>query len=256
MLQSFVIVLREGFEAFLIVALAATYLRRTGRRRLTSAVHCGIVAAVLGSAGLGLVLRDVANLPLWEGILGLVTIPLVVGLVVHMWRAGPRMRRDIEVRLGELTVGSSTRLAWWSVFAFTAFMIAREGMETALLLFQVQGALLAGATLGLAGAAATAVLWTRVGHALDLQRFFQVTGIFLLLFTVQIVFGAFHELAEAGVLPNSAVLHAATEPYAPEGRYGRWLAFLTAAVPAVWLSGVWLRERVQTSVAFQAGRQT
>lgn len=51
MLQSFVIVLREGFEAFLIVALAATYLRRTGRRRLTSAVHCRMQTSVAFHAG-------------------------------------------------------------------------------------------------------------------------------------------------------------------------------------------------------------
>jgi nitrite reductase/ring-hydroxylating ferredoxin subunit len=131
------------------------------------------------------------------------------------------------------------------VFTFTALMVSREGMETALLLFQVrQARLLAGAALGLLGAVAMAWLWARVGHVIDLRRFFQVTGIFLLIFVVQIAITAFHELAEAGVLPDSQALHAATEPYGPEGVYGRWLALVMVGTPALWLAAVWVIQQL------------
>lgn len=244
MFQAFIIVLREGFEAFLIVAIILAYLRRSGRGSLASAVHAGIGAALFASAALGWVLMRGANLPLWEGVLGLIALPLVVGLVVHMWRAGPGMRGALESRIEASASRPATGSAAAGVFAFTALMIAREGMETALLLFQVrQGQLLAGAVLGLLGAAAMAWLWARVGHVINLRRFFQVTGIFLLLFSAQIAITSFHELAEAGVLPNSATLHAATEPYGPEGTYGHWLTLLMVGTPALWLGGTWLLEQ-------------
>ena len=56
------------------------------------------------------------------------------------------------------------------------------------------------------------------------RRFFQVTSIFLLLFMVQIAIYSFHEFSEAGVLPNSQVLHEATEPFSPTGIYGSWFS--------------------------------
>lgn len=88
-----------------------------------------------------------------------------------------------------------------------------------------------------------ALLWAKVGHVIDLRRFFQVTGVFLLLFSVQIAITSFHELAGAGVLPNSVALHAATEPFSADGIYGRWLAMLMVGTPAVWLAGAWLLHR-------------
>jgi high-affinity iron transporter len=243
--EAFIIVLREGFEAFLIVAITLAYLGRTGRRSLAAAAYAGTGAAVFVSIALGWLLMRGASLPLWEGVLGLVALPLVVGLVVHMWRAGPRMRGEIERRIEESAARPVKGSAALGVFTFTALMVSREGMETALLLFQVrQPRLLAGAALGLLGAVAMAWLWARVGHAVDLRRFFQVTGIFLLIFLVQIAITAFHELAEAGVLPDSQALHAATEPYGPEGVYGRWLALVMVGTPALWLAATWVMERL------------
>lgn len=244
MLQAFIIVLREGFEAFLVVAVTLAYLRRSGRSALAGAVYAGIAAAVALSAVLGWVLLQGANLPLWEGALGLLALPLVIGLVVHMSRVGPRLRGQIERQIEERAVHRATRSAAAGVFGFTTLMIAREGMETALLLFQVrQGHLLAGAVLGLIGAAGMAWLWARVGHVIDLRRFFQVTGIFLVLFAIQIAVTSFHELAEAGVLPSSAAIHVLTEPYGPEGAYGRGLALVMVSVPAFWLVWSYLAER-------------
>ena len=77
MLQAFVVVLREGFEAFLIVAIIFAYLRKTGRSKLIPAVYWGILGSVLASTGLGYCLLQGARQSLWEGIFGLVSAVLV-----------------------------------------------------------------------------------------------------------------------------------------------------------------------------------
>lgn len=240
MLQAFVITLREGLEAFLIVAISLAYLRKTGRQVLIPAIHWGIGASILLSIGAGLLLAKARNQALWEGILGIAAAFLVASLTVHMWRAGRHMKKDIEGKLQ----ASSERIgtaAFWGVFSFTLLMITREGMETAMLmnalLFQVKAlSIVGGALAGTLIAAFVAFLWSRYGHRVNLARFFQVTAIFLLIFVIQLFIYGFHELAEANVLPNSEALHGATEPYGPDGVYGHYLTYLLVAMPLGWLA--------------------
>src|SRR5204863_4190146 len=240
MLQAFVITLREGLEAFLIVAISLAYLKKTQRRELLPAVHWGIVASVVLSIGAGLLLAKARNQSLWEGVLGITAAFLVASLTVHMWRAGRHMKKEIEGRLA----ASSEKLgagAFWGVFSFTLLMITREGMETAMLmnalLFQVKALnITAGALAGTLAAAFIAFLWSRYGHRVNLARFFQVTAVFLLVFGVQLLIYGFHELAEAHVLPNSEALHWATEPYGPDGVYGQYLTYLLVIMPLGWLA--------------------
>jgi high-affinity iron transporter len=249
MLQAFVITLREGLEAFLIVAISLAYLRKTGRAALVPAIHWGIAASVALSVGAGLLLARARNQSLWEGVLGIGAAFLVASLTVHMWRAGRSMKREIEGKL-EASSGKIGAAAFWGVFSFTLLMITREGMETAMLmnalLFQVKALnITAGAIGGTLAAAFIAFLWSRYGHRVNLARFFQVTAIFLLVFVVQLFIYGFHELAEANVLPNSQLLHGATEPYGPDGVYGHYLTYLLVALPLAWLavSSVFNRER-------------
>lgn len=240
MIQAFVITLREGLEAFLIVAISLAYLRKTSRSELIPAIHWGIGASVLLSIGAGLLLAKAQNQALWEGILGIVAAFLVASLTVHMWRAGRHMKRDIEGKLA----ASSERVgaaAFWGVFGFTLLMITREGMETAMLmnalLFQVKAMnIVGGAIAGTLVAAFIAYLWSRFGHRVNLARFFQVTAVFLMIFVVQLLIYGFHELAEANVLPNSEALHWATEPYGPDGAYGQYLTYLLVVMPLAWLA--------------------
>jgi len=238
MLQMFVITLREGIEAFLIVAIALAYLRKTGRNSLVPAVLWGTAAGVMLSVLLGVKLAQFAVQPIWEGILALVTSALVVTFTLHVLRAAKFLKRQIE---GRLERAAASPAAWWSVFAFTVLMITREGMEAALLLVStaMQSTMqdfFVGAVLGLACAAAVAALWGRFGHRVPLARFLQVTAIFLLLFVVQLAIYAFHELTEAAVLPlDNEYWHLATEPYGPEGVYGHWLSYGLIAVPLAWL---------------------
>ncbi len=240
MLQAFVITLREGLEAFLIVAISLAYLKKTGRQVLVPAIHWGIAVSILLSIGAGLLLARARNQSLWEGVLGIGAAFLVASLTVHMWRAGRHMKREIEGKLE----ASSERVgaaAFWGVFSFTLLMITREGMETAMLmnalLFQVKAlSITAGAVGGTLAAAFIAFLWSRFGYRVNLSRFFQVTAVFLLVFVVQLFIYGFHELAEANVLPHSEVLHAATEPYGPDGIYGHYLTYMLVVLPVAWLA--------------------
>jgi len=253
MLQAFVITLREGLEAFLIIAISLAYLRKTGRQSLVPAIHWGIGASNLLSIGAGLLLAKARNQALWEGVLGIVAALLVASLTVHMWRAGRHMKKDIEGKL-QASSERTGAAAFWGVFVFTLLMITREGMETAMLmnalLFQVKAlSIVGGALAGTLMAAGIAWLWSRFGHRINLARFFQVTAVFLLVFVVQLFIYGFHELAEANVLPNSEVLHGATEAYGPDGVYGQYLTYMLVVLPLGWLalSAFFTRDRRLTS---------
>ena len=237
MLQAFVVTLREGLEAFLIVAISLAYLRKSGRQALVPAVHWGIVASILVSIGAGVLLARAANQALWEGVLALVAAALVATLIVHMWRAGRHMKRDIESRLEASSIKTGAA-AFAGIFAFTLLMISREGMETALLmnalLFQVRSMdIVIGAAAGTLTAAFIAWLWSRYGHRVNLARFFQVTAVFLLVFVVQLLIYGFHELTEAS---GGGFWHDATEPFGPDGIYGQYLTYMLVLLPLGWLA--------------------
>jgi high-affinity iron transporter len=237
MAQAFVITLREGLEAFLIIAISLAYLRKSGRAHLTAAVHWGIATAVAVSVAAGYLLFNAANQEWLEGPLALVAAASVTWMVIHMWRAGRRMKGEIEGRLQSSSVRGGAA-AFVGVFLFTVLMISREGMETALLLMQLRETLnlVAGAALGAVGAAGFAWLWSRYGHRVNLGLFFQVTAIFLFVFVVQLVISGVHEMSEQGMLPFSEFLHAKTESWGPDSSFGHLLTYLLVLGPLGWLT--------------------
>ena len=265
MLSSFIIILREGFESFLLVAVILSYLRKSGRKQLAPAVYWAIGIGLGVSGGLGYLLYQMqtggedliqqklgptlagflGNEALREAILGVVAIVMVLSLVVYMWRTGPKLRERMEHTLGTVSVRAGWA-AFAGVFLVTVLTISREGMETALMILQVHSSRrISGALLGLAAAVGLAWAWGRFGYLINVRRFFQVTGIFLILFMIQVGIYSFHEFSEAGVLPNSEVLHAATEKFSPEGVYGQWFSVVMVSVCAAWLIGAWLIDRIK-----------
>src|SRR5262245_1648628 len=127
MIQAFVITLREGLEAFLIVAVSLSYLRRTNRHTLVPAVRWGIIAGLFLSTVAGVLLYRAANQELLEGPLALVASASVAWLLVQMWRSRRRWGAEIQTRLQ----ASTTRpgfAAMAGVFLFILFMVNREGM--------------------------------------------------------------------------------------------------------------------------------
>ena len=267
MLQSFIIILREGFESFLLVAVILSYLRKSGQRQLAVAVYWAIAVALGISGGLGYLLVQIqtghgdsverylgqtvagflSNESLREGVLGVVAIAMVASLVVYMWRIGPKLKERMEERLGEVSKKRTGWTAFVGIFLFTAVTVSREGMETALMLLQVRSPrLIWGALLGLAAAGSMAWGWAQFGHLINVRRFFQVTGIFLLLFMAQVAIYSFHEFSEAGLFPNSEAIHAATEKFSADGLYGQWFSVVMIAACALWLVVAWLIDRTRT----------
>src|SRR5712692_6712860 len=272
MLQSFIIILREGFESFLLVAVILSYLRKSGRRQLAPAVYWAILVSLFISGGLGYLLFQMqtgndlierhfgstisgflGNESMREGVLGVVAIVMVGTLVIYMWRTGPKLKERMEERLGEVSARRTGWMAFAGVFLFTVLTISREGMETALMLLQVRSPrLIWGAALGLIAAAGMAWAWARFGHLINVRRFFQVTGIFLLLFMAQVAFYSFHEFSEAGLLPIIDAIHAATEKFSADGVYGQWFSVAMICVCAIWLLGAWVFDRLRNRVASSA----
>jgi len=247
MLQAFVITLREGLEAFLIVAISLAYLRKSGRAALTTAVHWGIAVAALVSALGGYLLYHAANQEWLEGPLAMIAAVSVTWMVVHMWRTGRRMKSAIEVRLQSSSVRPGAA-AFTGIFLFTLLMVSREGIETALLLMQLRETvhLVLGAAAGVLGAAGVAWLWSRYGHRVNLGLFFQATAIFLFVFVVQLVIQGGHEMAEQGFLPYSDLIHRKTESWGPDSAFGHLLTYLLVILPLAWvlLKGVFSRRPV------------
>src|SRR5882724_5190061 len=112
MIPALIIVFREGFEAFLTVAIIFAFLRKTGRDWLRPAVYAGIVASVVASFALGWWLMRISeHQSLIEGILGVIAAVMVASFVVHVWRVAPRMKGNMERRLDTYTSATSRFLA-------------------------------------------------------------------------------------------------------------------------------------------------
>ena len=248
MWQGFTIALREGIEAFLIVALTLAYLQRTGRPRLARAVYAAVGVSLVTCSAAGWLFSKAANQSLWEGILALVAAALVGSLLVYMKRVSKRLKSDIEQRIEARVTAQGEQNAFWGVFLFALLMITREGMETALLIatafFQLKSAaVLTGLGLGVLAAVAIGFAWTRLGKDVDIKSILNVSSVFLAIFLVQLVLYGIHELAEAHVFPSSQAIHDATEILGPDGLIGHLLAYALAVVPTAWLLGVWWRRR-------------
>lgn len=258
MLQMLVFTLREGIEAFLIVAIAVTYLRKTGRAPLLPAVWWGTAMSVLASLVLGVFLAEAAVQPIWEAVLALVAAGFVISMVVYMFKHAKLLRGEMSARL-ETAAQSAGTGAWVGVFLVVLLMITREGMEMAFiaatLARQAESiSLFWGALVGIALAASLAWAWSRYGQRVNLGLFFQVTSVFLILFALQLCIYAFHEATEANVLPiDNPYWHIVTEPYGPEGEFGAMLTYALVLLPGLWLAwsilfkGSAARVRVKTT---------
>ena len=232
MFSTALVTLREGIEAFLIVGIATSYLARTGRTGLLSAVYAGLGVAVALSAGLGVWLVQLGGMtPFYEGLLALAAAVLVISCTVHMLRMGKQMGAHIRSGMDKAAGKAGTGMCL-AVFAFVLLMVGREGVETATMLASLAtqadtGTLIAGGAAGLALAGFVALAWSRYGQKVNLTLFFRVTSVFMVLFSVQLVMYAIHEFTEIGLVPlvNNDELYEATEILGPEGMLGIWLSY-------------------------------
>lgn len=255
MLQTLMIAFREGLEALLIVAIAALYLRRTGRESLVAAIRAGVITALALSAVLGVVLARIGAMsPAWEGVMAWIAAAAVLSCTVHMLRMGKHMKKHIDSQLGAATQREGGA-GWWAVFAFAVFMVGREGVETATMIasLAVNGDLAhmaVGGAIGFALAGWISWLWTRHGSKVNLSRFFQVTAVFMVVFSAQLIVGGFHEFTEASLVPgvDNAWWHQHTEDIA-EGSIAQFISLAMVALPSIWLVGAFWKDRRTTGGA-------
>ena len=204
MLSAFVIVLREAFEATLVIGLMFAVLRKTEQSQHHGAVWTGVVAAVIASAIMGAILfltggeLDGTDEAIYEGSAMLLAAAVLTGMVFWMRRQAASIGGHLRAQVSQaLRSGSRTALP---LIAFVA--VAREGIETALVLFAGVGedgavATTIGAGLGLTAAIVLGVLFYRGSLRLDLGRFFLVTGLLVIVFAAYLLAGGMGELGEA-----------------------------------------------------------
>ncbi|HEY6765432.1 MAG TPA: Fe-S-containing protein [Candidatus Sulfotelmatobacter sp.] len=205
MLQAFIITLREGVEAALIVGITLAYLRKIGRDDLRKSVYSALAAAFAGSIGAAIVIsRTHLNEDVFEGWIMLVAAFFVITMVVFMMRTGRKLKGEIEGRVEKL----SGRNAAFGLFAFIFLMVLREGVETVLILSAVtlnstELMSFLGTLTGVIAAIAFGVMFVKGTVRINLQKFFRVTTGILFLVAAQLVVSGLHELSESGVLPSS-----------------------------------------------------
>jgi FTR1 family protein len=208
MLQTFVITLREGVEAALVIAIAVAYLRKTGRLDLMPTVYRALISAAIacflaawGFTKIGL------NDDAYEGWTLLVSAVFVFSMVIWMNRHGGKLKGEIETRLQKDSTGGSGS---WGVFLFVFLMIFREGVETVIMLYgavrlDTSGILEAlGAILGIGLAVLFGISFVRGTIRVNLKQFFQMTTAILMVVVVQLAITGLHELSESQILPASS----------------------------------------------------
>jgi len=207
---TFLIGLREGLEAALVVGILVAYLRRLGRADALPRLWAGVGLAVALALGIGAVLTFGAYTLTFEaqeligGLMSLLAVGMVTWMIFWMQRAGRTMKATLEQGIDRaLTAGGI-----WALVAIGFVSVAREGIETTLLLWSmVQSfgdapAALVGAVLGLLAAVVVGWLLVRGAVRLDLRRFFSWTSGFLVIVAAGVLAYAVMDLQEAGALPG------------------------------------------------------
>jgi len=226
MLGNFLIGLREGLEAVLVVSILITYLVRTERRHLIKSVWRGVVIAVIVSATVGITLQlvsaELSNKiePIFAGAISILAVVFVTWMIFWMKRSARSMSGQLRTALdqAELTGGATAV----TLMAFLA--VAREGVETAIFYWAAAHSTghpltsFVGLSLGLAAAVTLGIGFYKSTLKLNLGTFFKITGVLLVFVAAGVLSAGIHEFQEVGWLPGvdsiaidiSTMLHTGT----------------------------------------------
>jgi high-affinity iron transporter len=253
MFETLVVTFREGLEAFLIVAIMAAYLIKTDRKHLMPVLYMGIGFALVVSATTGWHVAEMAQDPIWEGTLAMIAGAIVASFTFFVMKNAKNIKRNIHKTM----TNQAEKTGVWAIiglFVFTVLMIAREGMETALMLSAISVQenamnMWIGAGLGLMSVALIGWLWTTQSNRINLKLFMQVTGIFLILFAIDLFIYGIHELSEMYVIPFVGYsvnewLHINTEMFGHGSLYSQVVTYSLITVPLGWLSFSLLSEKL------------
>lgn len=200
-LPTFIITLREGVEAALVVGIVLAYLKKAGRTSANRWVYAAIAVGILASASIGVFFSWLIQTlpaagqkyapaiePLLEGTFSVLAIAMLSWMLVWMTRHARQMRQQVEGRLGAVFDGKYGES--WGVFFLVFLAVIREGFESVLFIAAKfgQGLIPAlGAIAGIAVSAGIGVLLFKWGIKLDIRLFFKVMGLLLLLIVAGLV---------------------------------------------------------------------
>jgi high-affinity iron transporter len=259
---NFLIGLREGLEASLVVSILVAYLVRTGRRDRLPLVWAGVVVAVALSVGFGAlltyteatVLRSDESKEVFAGVLSVVAVVFVTWMIFWMRKASRGIGKELQGKLDAAVAMGALAVV---LMAFLA--VAREGLETALFMFtavQAAGSTvgpLIGFALGIGMAVLLGWLLYRRAVSINLASFFKVTGVLLIFVAAGVLAYGVHDLQEGGVLPGAESLAFDVTAQIPPGSwYGTLLRGIFNFSPqTTWLQlVVWVGYLVPVLVLF------
>jgi len=207
-LSAFLIALREGVEASLVVGIVLVYLARTGRTHLSRFVWGGVAAAVALSLAVAIVLdRFSISEDGFEGLMYLVAAFFVVTMIWWMNSVAKHLKKEIEQKVEKYAERGGSA-AGWGIGLFVFLMVLREGAELALILRAVEMSTEGletwiGTVMGIAAAIAVGLFFFKGTLKVPLHRFFAVTSAILILVAIQLAVTGLHELSEAQWIPSS-----------------------------------------------------
>lgn len=208
MLIAFLIMLREGIEAALIVGIVAGFLKQSGHSRLMPKVWLGVALAALMCLGIGYGIHSATGeIPQKEqefvvGVIGLVAVAMLTYMILWMKKAARSMKRQLQDSVQ--TALNRGNGQGWALVGMAFLAVAREGLESVFFLLAVfqqspTWSMPVGAVLGLLAAVVIGALIYQGGMRLNLAKFFRWTGAFLIVVAAGLVAGSLRALHEAGV---------------------------------------------------------
>jgi len=259
MLANYLLGLREGLEASLVVSILVAYLVRVGRRDALRQVWTGVTIAVGVSLAVGAALTFGPRGLSFEaqeaigGGLSILAVGLITWMVFWMARTARTLRADLQGRLdGALAAGGA------AVLGVTLLAVGREGLETAVFLWAAARATgsttdpLLGAALGLATAVLLAWALYRGALRLDLRTFFAWTGVGLVVVAAGVLSYGLHDLQEAGILPGlGSLAFDVSAAVPPDSWYGTLLRGTVNFTPET----TWLQAAAWVAYVAVVGRE-
>jgi high-affinity iron transporter len=260
-LGNYLIGLREGLEATLVVTILVAFLVKSDRKHLLGQVWLGVGAAIALSVGFGAVLTYVAEdlldfdqKELFEAITSILAVVFVTWMIFWMRRFSRQLAKDLRGRL-EHAIG----IGAFAVVLMAFLAVAREGLETALLFYAAaQGATtsagpLLGITLGVLTSVALGWFLYAGAVRINLATFFRWTGLALIFVAAGIFKYGVHDLQEAGVLPGlTTYAYDISGSFDASSWYGALLGGMLnfTATPSVLESIAWVAYAVPVTILF------
>lgn len=225
MIESFIIMLREGLEAALIIGIVHAYLKKIGRadlhRHLYTGTALAIAASLLAGAAFMLAYEGAGETgPVFEGVSSLLASAVLTYMIFwmakHAGELAGELREKVEIAISSGQVAGIVMLAFIAVF--------REGIETVLFLgtLAIKSPVdtAAGTILGIATVVLLFALMSKGMYRLDTRKLFRYTSVLLILFAAGLTASGVHELNEAGIIPP-VIEHVwdLNPPLNPDGSY-------------------------------------